>query len=201
MYQEQLRTIGFLCPKCRQSVMAEKDLFSLTAAPTVIPCPCGGSRLIVEYTGSRFKLNAPCPACGKNHTVSCGERDFRTRRGMAFSCKQTGLDCCYVGEEDVVCAALRRLEERTDLLNQEARQPGAFLNQVVMTEMLGELKEIAQRGGISCTCGCKDWRLTLHYASIEVSCAQCGGILRLPAATLDDLDNLCCQQTLLLRGT
>lgn len=202
MNQEQLRTIGFLCPKCRQSVMVQRDLFTLTAAPTVIPCPCGGSRLIVEYTGRDFKLNAPCVACGHNHTVTCGESDFRTRRGMAFSCQQTGLDCCYVGEEGVVCDALQRLEQRVDHLEQEQddKEPGAFLNQVVMTEMLGELKDIAKRDGISCTCGSKDWRLTVHYASIELSCAQCGNTLRLPAATLDDLDALCCQQTLLLRG-
>lgn len=207
MKQEQTRTLGFLCPKCRQSVMVRRDLFSLMAAPTAIPCPCGGSRLLVEYNGREFRLTAPCAVCGQNHTVFCDERDFRTRTGMAFSCKRTGLDCCYVGEEDVVCGALSRLERRVDRLEQEqngqgqdGEAPGSFLNEVVMTEMLGELKDIAQRGGISCTCGSKDWSLTLHYASIELSCADCGNTLRLNAATPDDLDDLCCRDSLLLRG-
>lgn len=200
MEQDKLRTIGFLCPKCRSSVVVDKDMFTLTAAPVVIPCPCGGSRLIVEYSGRRFKLNAPCAACGQNHTVSCQEEDLRTLRGMAFSCKKTGLDCCYIGEEGVVYDALQRLEQRVDQLEQDQEQKGSFLNEIVMTEVLGELKEIAQRGGISCACGSKQWRLKLHYAAAEVVCADCGNALRIPAATLDDLDDLCCKQTLLLRG-
>jgi hypothetical protein len=200
MDQKQTRTIGFLCPKCRQSVLVEKDLFALTAAPVVVPCPCGGSRLIVEYNGRQFKLIAPCVSCGRSHTVTCSESDFRQRRGMAFACKHTGLDCCFVGEEGVVVSALQRLEQRVDQMGEDTAQKGAFLNEVVMTEVMGELKEIAQRGGISCTCGSKEWNLDVHYASVEVICAACGNSLRLPAATLDDLDDLCCKNELLIRG-
>ncbi|MCD7918684.1 MAG: hypothetical protein LUD82_06280 [Clostridiales bacterium] len=197
---EDSRTIGYICPKCHKSVVVDKDMFTLTSAPVVVPCPCGGSRLIIEYTGDQFKLNAPCVACGNNHTVYCSARDFRTRRGMAFSCKKTGLDCCYVGEEGVVYDALTRLEARTDQLEAAQDAQGSFLNELVMTEMLDELKDIAQRGGISCTCGSKEWQLRLHYSAIEVICSSCGNALRLPAATMDDLGDLCCKQTLLIQG-
>lgn len=217
MNQNETRTLGFFCPRCRRSVMVQRELFALTAAPTAIPCPCGGSRLLVEYTGRDFRLTAPCAVCGRSHTVSCSETDFRTRKGIAFACQKTGLDCCYVGEEDVVCGALSRLERRVDYLDRaqgsgerdaeaqdgaarDSETPGAFLNEVVMTEMLGELRDIARRGGISCACGSKDWSLTVHYASIDLKCADCGNTLRLSAATADDLDDLCCKDSLLIRG-
>lgn len=193
------RTIGYLCPKCRSSVVVEKDLFSLTAAPVSIPCPCGGSRLTVEYVGSRFRLNAPCVACGQNHVVSCKEEDFRALRGMAFSCKKTGLDCCYVGEEGPVYAALRRLEEAADRL-EEAPEEGQFLNAFAMEEVLSELKELAQAGNISCSCGGKKWRLRVGYAAVDLICGDCGGNLRIPAATASDIDDLCCRTALVIYG-
>jgi len=33
-----------------------------------------------------------------------------------------------------------------------------------------------------------------------LTCADCGGTLRLSAATDEDLDNLCCHMTLTIRG-
>ena len=69
-----------------------------------------------------------------------------------------------------------------------------------MTEVLGELKDIAARGGISCTCGSKRYKINVHYSAVELECADCGGKLRIPAATGEDLEDLCCQSTLVIRG-
>ena len=44
-----------------------------------------------------------------------------------------------------------------------------------MHEVLSELKEIAQRDGISCTCGSHRWKLQVNYSSIDLFCADCGG--------------------------
>ena len=55
------------------------------------------------------------------------------------------MDCCYVGEEGAVFAAMERLEKATDHLAQEkdkkSEETGAFLNDLVMEEVLAELKE------------------------------------------------------------
>ena len=40
--EEPKRTIAYLCPKCKQSVVVEETVFRLAAAPISIPCPCGG---------------------------------------------------------------------------------------------------------------------------------------------------------------
>ena len=38
---EQTRTIGYICPVCGKAVVVERTAFQLTAANSVLPCPCG----------------------------------------------------------------------------------------------------------------------------------------------------------------
>ena len=54
---------------------------------------------------------------------------------------------------------------------------------------------------ISCTCGCRDFRIRINYSSVELFCARCDGALRIPAATMSDIEDLCCKPTLTIRGT
>lgn len=193
------RTIAYICPSCRQSVVVERTVFQLAAAPNTIPCPCGKSALRVELEGPHARLTAPCVACGGEHTVSCSTHDLLHRRALAFSCVSSGLDCCYVGEEGPVFAAVRRLEEAVDKLEREAGERGNFLDELVMHEVLSELKEIAARGGISCQCGSKEWKLRINYSSIELLCPNCGGVARIGAATASDIEDICCKNTIEIR--
>lgn len=199
MAEEGKRTIAYLCPECRQTVAVERSVFQLAAAPSELPCPCGKSAVRTEMMGERCRLTVPCLFCGKEHTVNCATRAFLHEKCLAFSCAASGLDCCYVGEEDAVFAAMRRLEEALDKLEGEADARGSFLDEIIMHEVLSEVKDIAQRGGISCTCGSKKWSLQVNYSSVDLKCAQCGGVLRLPAATASDLEDVCCKYTLTIK--
>lgn len=200
MRQDETRFLSYLCPKCRQSVIAERDLFTLAAAPVRIKCPCGKSELRVEFMPNRVQLSVPCLYCGEDHRVSCSSHAFVRERALAFSCAASGLDCCYVGEEGPVYAATARLERAVDKMGEETAEKGMFLDEIVMHEVLSEIKEIAGRGGISCTCGSKAWNFALHYSCVELSCADCGAQMRIPAATADDIDDICCKTTLLIHG-
>lgn len=200
MVEEPKRTIAYLCPECRQPVVAEKTVFALAAAPGSIPCPCGKSTLKTEMMGDRVRLTVPCLFCEQEHSVTCSTHAFLHEKALAFSCAASGLDCCYVGEEQAVFAAMERLEAAVDKLEQAAGAEGTFLDDVIMHEVLSELKDIAQRGGISCACGSKEWKLQVNFSSVDLFCAHCGAALRIPAATADDLEDLCCKNTLLIRG-
>lgn len=199
MVEEGKRTLAYLCPECRQLVMIERTVFQLAAAPARLPCPCGKSALHVEIMGEQCKVTVPCLFCGKEHTVICSTQDFLSRKCLAFSCAASGLDCCYVGEEEAVFSAARRLEEAVDKVGSDAEERGIFLDEIIMHEVLSELKEIAGRGGISCTCGSKKWNLRVDFSSVELTCADCGGTLRLPAATESDLEDICCKYTLQIK--
>lgn len=200
MEEQAKRTLAYLCPACRQSVVVERTLFQLAASANHLPCPCGKSALGVEMMGDRVKLTVPCLSCGKDHTVTCSTQAFLHQKVLAFSCAQSRLDCCYVGEEDAVFAALQRLEAAADKLSKNDKEKGAFLDELVMHEVLSELKDIAQRDGISCTCGSHRWKLQVNYSSIDLFCADCGAAMRLPAATASDIDDICCKTKLVIRG-
>ena len=200
MSAESTRTLAYLCPACHRSVVIERSLFQLSAAPNTLPCPCGKSALKVTLEGSRASLTVPCAFCGHEHTVSCSGHAFLHEKALAFSCAASGLDCCYVGEEGPVFAAMERLEEAVDKMEAAAGEKGTFLDEIIMHEVLSELRDIAQRGGISCACGSREWRLQVNFSSVDLICGHCGAALRIPAATADDLGDLCCKQTLVIRG-
>jgi len=200
MSTEKTRFLSYICPRCRQSVIVERDVFALAAAPAHIKCPCGKSELSVEFMPQRVRLSVPCVYCGRDHLVSCPSHAFLRERALAFSCTASGLDCCYVGEQEAVFAAMRRLEETVDVLESEAGAQGMFLNDLVMEEILEELRDIGRRDGISCTCGSRAWNLKINYSSVELTCARCGAGLKIPAATMSDIEDLCCKPTLTIRG-
>ena len=130
MSQEKTRFLSYICPRCRQSVIVEKDVFALAASPTRIQCPCGHSELDVEFLPQRVRLKVPCLYCGREHLVSCSSTAFLREKALAFSCAQSGLDCCYVGEEGPVYAATARLEQALDKLEDEGGERGVFLDEM-----------------------------------------------------------------------
>ena len=199
--EEKRRTIGYICPSCRQSVAADRSLFSLSVGHMKLPCPCGKSAFRVDYEERAYRIIVPCAACGGEHQVTLTGDQLMGHKILGFSCPNTGIDCCYIGEEGQVFAALPRLEQTLD--KQAARKEddeGVFLDETIMSEILGELKDIAGRGDISCTCGSKRFSVDIHYSSVELHCPDCGGVLRLPAATMDDLGDLCAKQKLVIHG-
>ena len=201
MVQDTKRFIAYICPHCRQSVIVEKDLFSLAASTAHIQCPCGKSEVTVDFLPNRVQMKVPCLFCGREHTVSCSSRAFIREKALAFSCAASGLDCCYVGEEGPVYAATARLEQAVDKLTEESgEERGAFLDEIVMHEVLSEIRDIAARGGISCACGSQRWTFRVNFSSVDLICQVCGAEMRIPAATADDIDDICCKSTILIRG-
>ena len=81
-----------------------------------------------------------------------------------------------------------------------SRSRGIYQDFPAIAIPIQAIGDIAQRGGISCTCGASGCGMEVQAASVDLVCQQCGGRLRVPAATDDDLDRLCCQYTLTIKG-
>ena len=198
---EDMRTFGYLCPKCGQPVMAARSVFALEASNGVIECPCGGSALRVNFDGSRYHLEVPCGLCGETHGAECPPE--RVLSGStALGCTKTKQFCCFIGPEGVV---EKHLGELGILAEKEKRQAGegqeAFLDSVIMFEVLSELKEIASRDrGITCACGSGRYGMEIRRSAVDLICRDCGAKLRIPAATDRDLDDLCCHLRLVIPG-
>ena len=120
--------------------------------------------------------------------------------GTALACAGTKQFCCFIGPEGTV---ERQLRELAVLAEKEQKQggDGAFLDNVIMYEVLSELRDIASRpGGITCACGGSRCAMEVRRSSVDLICRDCGAKLRVPAATDRDLDDLCCHMKLVLPG-
>ena len=200
---EEMRTFGYLCPKCGRTVMATRSIFALEASNVEVECPCGKSSLNVTYDGEHYKVTVPCGLCGETHQAICAP-DRILHGATALGCAKTKQFACFIGEEGIVEKNLRELEI---LAEKEKQQEGseegkeAFVDNVIMYEVLSELKDIAERpDGITCGCGSHNYAMEIRRSSVDLICKDCGAKMRIPAATDRDLDDLCCHMKLVIPG-
>lgn len=198
--REEMRTFGYLCPHCGRTVLAGRSVFALEASNAEVACDCGKSALRVEFDGEKYRFYVPCGLCGETHTAICSAQQV-TAGELGLACAKTKLFCCYVGSEGTVEKHLRELAVLAEKEQRQEGEPEAFLDSVIMYEVLSELKEIAARPrGITCGCGSERYSMEIRRAAVDLVCRDCGAKLRLPAATDEDLDDLCCHMKLLLPG-
>ena len=198
---EEMRSFGFICPQCGKAQVHQRSRFALSAAAARMECECEKAALQVETDGVKFRLLVPCGLCGESHQVELDARQLLEGRGVGLGCPKTRQICCYIGEEDRVSAAMKELEILVAKEKQQEENPEAFLDSVIMYEVLSELKEIAARpNGITCSCGSSNYRIQVRHAAVDICCEACGSKLRIPAATDEDLDRLCCHMKLKIKG-
>ena len=198
---EETRTFGYLCPACGGTVMGTRPVFGLEASGGEVACGCGKSALRIAFDGTCWRLYVPCGLCGETHTALCPPE--RLLRGdTALACARTGQFSCFIGPEGTV---ERNLGELAILAEREKRQseeaPAAFVNEIIMYEVLSELRDIAARpGGITCACGSEQYGMEVRRSAVDLICRRCGARLRVPAAVDRDLDDLCCHMSLVIPG-
>ena len=195
---EETRSFGYICPACGKANFHTRSVFALSAAAARMECACGKEALEVQTDGAKFRLWVPCGVCGGHHQAECSAEALLQGRGIGLSCPAKQELCCYVGQEADVRRAMESLALRVE--KEKASDSEAFTDNVIMYEVLSELKDIAARGGISCTCGSSSYTMQVRRGAVDLICADCGGRLRLPAATDEDLDDLCCRMKLTIKG-
>lgn len=195
---EQKRAFGYICPECGKSVYGERTEFALQAAAVALVCECGKSELTAENDGVNFRVTVPCGVCKEEHRAEIPVQRVLSGQGVGLACPKNSQLCCYIGDPYRVQSSLRELELVLEK-NKEAGED-AFIDNVIMYEVLSELKDIAARDGISCACGSKRYDIQVLGAAVDLTCRDCGARLRLPAATDEDLDRLCCQYRLTIGG-
>jgi hypothetical protein len=200
---EEMRTFGYLCPACGKPVMASRSVFALESSNAEVECACGGSALRAEFDGTRYHIYVPCGICGETHAANCTPEQVTQGGGIGLACAKTKQFCCYIGAEGTVEKRLRELEILNAKEKQQKEQDGAeaFSDSVIMYEILSELKDIAAReNGITCGCGSHRYGMEIRRSAVDLICRDCGAKLRIPAATDEDLDALCCHLKLKIPG-
>lgn len=162
---DEMRTFGYLCPKCGKTVMGTRSIFALEASNATVPCACGQSELQVTYDGLRYQVYVPCGICEETHMAAC-QPDQILHGASALGCPNTKQFCCFVGDEGTVEKNLRELAILAEKEKQlkDAPEQEAFLDNVIMYEVLSELKDIAARkDGITCACGSHRYGMEIRH--------------------------------------
>ena len=89
---DDMRTLGYICPKCGAQVMGARSVFALEASDAEIECSCGGSVLRTNYDGQNYHILGPCGVGSRFWPVS--------------SAKATGKAPLSYGRPTVFSAAL-----------------------------------------------------------------------------------------------
>lgn len=197
-----MRTLGYLCPKCGAPVMGARSVFALEASDAEIVCACGESVLHTRYDGQNYRLLVPCGVCGKIHEALCAPERM-LKGATALSCPDTKQFCCFLGEEGTVEHHLREaaITVSKEKAQENSGEAEAFTDNIIMYEFLSELRDIAARpDGITCGCGSHRYGIEIRRDAVELVCHDCGARLRLSAATDRDLDDLCCHMKLQIPG-
>ncbi|MDE7041771.1 MAG: hypothetical protein K2P10_03165, partial [Oscillospiraceae bacterium] len=140
---EQTRTFGYICPSCGKAVLADRTRFALSAAAVGVVCDCGHSELTAEPAARTYRITVPCGVCGGEHRAEVAPESLLEGPGVALACPETKQLCCYIGERDRVERSLSELERTLE--KKKDREADTFVDDVVMYEVLSELKDIAAR--------------------------------------------------------
>jgi len=114
----QMRTFGYICPKCGKSVMGSRSVFALEAGGVEITCDCGESALRASFDGRDYQIHVPCAVCGGVHRAVC-QPDRVLRGAAALGCSETKQFCCFSGPEGIVEKNLRDLAILTEKEKQQ----------------------------------------------------------------------------------
>lgn len=197
---EPTRSFAYLCPACHSVVTQARTHFALLASGADVACDCKKSTLSLRGDGQRFYLSIPCGICGGAHSTTCSPAALLQGRGIGLACDAQKLLCCFIGEEGAVLQEADRLAEIAAKQSAEDRSD-SFTDDIIMYEILSELRDIAARtSGITCACGCTQYKMDIRSAAVDLICNGCATKLRIPAATEDDLERLCCQMRLQIPG-
>ena len=111
--KEKMRTIGYLCPRCRKPVMQQRSRFALAASGAIVQCECGKSELQIDFDGEKFRISVPCGVCGGEHLAECGADRLLDGAGIGLAGKELSLTSygndgalikdsgIYMGSQDV----------------------------------------------------------------------------------------------------
>ena len=196
--KQELRAFGYLCPACGKQVIASRTPFALQASAVAVVCDCGKSELTAENDGKFFRITVPCGICGEEHRAEVPASAVLNGDGIGLTCPDVRQMCCYLGAPHRVEQGIAELALAVEKRKALGDEP--FVDSVIMFEVLSELRDMLSRDAISCSCGHKGCSMDILGTAVELLCPDCGGRMRVPAATDEDLDQLCCHMKLTIKG-
>lgn len=184
MQTDKSTKIAYRCPYCGCIISANVNMFMLSGGFKLECIECHKAALDMSITNDmKIRLSVPCLVCPHPHPYTVSSEIFFERDIFLLSCSFSGLDICFIGDEDKVEDEIDRTESIImDLLadagdDEEAQVQSDMLvaDTNVVREVLFALDGLMQDKKISCSqCGSKAVKVVIDYDSVRVGCKVCG---------------------------
>lgn len=188
-------------PRATSASSSREACLPLSASGAVVSCECGESSLTIEAEENKFRLSVPCGVCGEEHLAECSADKLLHGAASALPAPIRKCSAALSARTTPSSTRWSSFRSRRPRSASRATIPPPLPISVIMYEVLSELKEIAARkDGITCSCGSKSYGMEIHSTYVDLVCKSCGAKLRIPAATDEDLDRLCCRMKLQIKS-
>ena len=191
MQTDKSTKIAYRCPYCGCIISANVNMFMLSGGFKLECIECHKAALDINITKDRkIKLLVPCLVCPHPHPYTVSAETFFSKEIFLLSCSFSGLDICFIGDEDKVEDEIDRTESIIMDLLADAKDDEAAAVQSdmlvadtnVVREVLFALDNLMQQKKISCSqCSSKAVKVVIDYDSVRVGCKVCGKETVLPA--------------------
>lgn len=103
--------IAYRCPYCGCVISANVNVFMLTGGFKLECIECHKSALEMSLNADgKVRLLVPCLVCPHPHPYTVSKEIFFEKDIFLLSCSYSGLDICFIGDEDKVEDELDRTE-------------------------------------------------------------------------------------------
>ena len=188
--------VAYRCAVCGSVISADISPETLSS-PFKLPCvECSKSVLEISRTpDGSINLLVPCLMCPHSHPFKISEKMFFERDIITLPCSFTGLDICFIGEEDLVedeidasGALLSEITDDEDADCAEGKKNAQMMSAdtSVMREVLFAVAKLDEEKKITCTCGSRSVKVILGYDSVSIVCKVCARHTELAARTRFD---------------
>lgn len=186
-------TVAYRCPECGAMVRSMFGAFSLSADMLRLKCPCGGSDMTIVHTNDKkIRLTVPCFVCPTPHSFVVSSQMFFGRELFTLPCAYSGLDVCFIGDEESVISATKESDrELEELLGDHTfeelttQRSSPFMTDPQIREIVTYvLQDLTEEGKVYCRCPegeIGEYEAEILDEEIIVRCKKCGAAAVVPA--------------------
>ncbi len=183
-------TIAYKCAACGNVEFFAISLFKLLHSDQILlTCKnCNHSKIkVCKDDTQNLRFNIPCIGCSHTHNFILTRREALSKSLKTFSCPNTGVKLCIIGNDQFVRERLDKYEKEMDNIVNMFDYEDYFINTQVMYKTVNIIHDIAEQGNLTCSCGKHDIEILLLSNKIYLKCLHCASTETIDAASNEDL--------------
>lgn len=192
--------IAVRCSDCGSLRVHHTSLFELfTNRRTELVCTCGQHNAIIKTKDYKsLWMEISCFACQDKHLFKYTLKQL-LRGNIITRCIESGIEICFMVSNGDVDELIEKYETDAEELYRELGFLDYFINPEIMMKSLDRIKELDNKGRLSCSCGDNNIEMNIFPDRIELKCMKCEGIKLIYTENNDDYKNFMAKEEIVLR--